>query len=34
MSAGMLTAFVAILFSGILAEAERSADTARHEKTG
>ena len=34
MSAGMLTAFVAILFSGILAEAERSADAARHEKAG
>ena len=33
-SAGMLTAFVAILFSGILAEAERSADAARHEKAG
>lgn len=33
-SAGMLTAFVAILFSGILAQAERSADAARHEKTG
>ena len=31
---GMLTALVAILFSGILAEAERSADTARHEKAG
>ncbi|MGD9481346.1 hypothetical protein [Shinella sp. G-2] len=33
-SASMLTAFVAILFSGILAQAERSADAARHEKTG
>ena len=34
LSAGMLTAFVAILFSGILAQTERSADAARHEKTG
>ncbi len=34
MSAGMLTAFVAILFSGIMAEAELSADAARHEKAG
>lgn len=34
MSAGMLTAFVAILLSGIIAEAERSADAARHEKAG
>ncbi|WP_234188337.1 hypothetical protein [Shinella sp. NM-101] len=33
-SAGMLTAFVAILFSGVLAQAERSADAARHEKSG
>lgn len=31
-SASMLTAFVAILFSGLLAQAERSADAARHEK--
>ncbi len=33
-SAGMLTAFVTILFSGLLAEAERSADAARREKAG
>lgn len=33
-SASMLTAFVAILFSGILAQAEQSVDTARHEKAG
>lgn len=33
-SAGMLTAFVAIVFSRILAEAEQSADAARHSKTG
>ena len=31
-SPGMLTAFVTILFSGLLAEAERSADAARREK--
>lgn len=33
-SAGMLTAFVTILFSTLLAEAERSADAARREKAG
>lgn len=33
-SACMLTAFVTILFSGILAEAERLADAARREKAG
>lgn len=33
-SASMLTAFVAILFSGLLAQAERSADATRHEKAG
>src|SRR5690606_13374025 len=34
MSAGMLTAFVALLFSGLLAEAEQSADAAGRKKTG
>ncbi|WLR95466.1 hypothetical protein [Shinella zoogloeoides] len=33
-SACVLTAFVTILFSGILAEAEQSADAARREKAG
>ena len=33
-SASTLTAFVALLFSGILAEAERSPDAAGDEKTG
>ncbi len=34
MSACMLTAFVPILFSNLLAQAERSADAARREKAG
>lgn len=34
MSACMLTAFVSILFSGVLAQAERSADAARRQKSG
>lgn len=33
-SASMLTAFVTILFSGILAQAERSADATGHKKAG
>lgn len=33
-SASMLTAFVALMFSGLLAQAENSVETAGHQKTG